>query len=117
MMRGFLVAAGCILLMASCEEEETPHMPREQMVQLITDLHTAEVYSTMVNDSTHKTVNKNYDSLAFYYKSILNHHNITMEELKENLLWYSKNPAEFDSVYVKVLDEISTLEGLQNATE
>ncbi len=117
MIRILLIITGCIVILSACKEDEIPHLSREEMTRLMTDLHTAEVYSTMVNDSTHKTVNKNYDSLARYYKSILNHYSLTMEELKANLNWYSSNPTEFDSVYVKVLDNLSTLEGLQNVSE
>lgn len=111
-----LFIIGCVLLLSACKEEELPHIPREQMTNLMMDIHTAEVYSTMVNDSLHQSLNKNMDTLAYYYKSILNHHNMTMDELKDNLQWYGQHPSEFDSVYVNILAEISTLEGLRNAT-
>lgn len=99
----------------SCTQEEEKPLPREKMTELMTDIYLAEVYSSIVNDSTGLSANKNEDSLALYYKSVLNHHNITLEEFSKSLRWYSDHPAELDSVYINLLNELSTMEGLVNA--
>lgn len=114
MIRIFLLILFCTVLLPACKEAEAPHLPREKMLAVMTDIHLAEVYSTMVNDTSHKTVNKNMDSLAYYYKSVLKHHNVTVDEFRNSLNWYAKNPQELDSVYINVMAEISTLEGVLN---
>ncbi|MCB0696710.1 MAG: DUF4296 domain-containing protein [Chitinophagaceae bacterium] len=117
MRRILLSIIGCMLLTTACKDEELKHLSRDKMTTLLTDLHIAEVYSTMVNDSTHKSLNKNTDSLAYYYKSILAHHNVSMHELQESMQWYGQHPSELDSVYITMLNELSTMEGLQHAGE
>ena len=114
MIRIFLVIILSIVLLPACKEADSPHLPREKMLAVMTDIHMAEVYSTMVNDSTHKSLNKNMDSLAYYYRSVLKHHNVTEDEFSESLDWYSKNPAELDTVYISIMAEISMLEGVLN---
>jgi hypothetical protein len=102
-------------LMSSCAENEPRPVPREKMTEIMTDIYLAEVYSTLVSDSTGISVNKNKDSLALYYKSVLSHHGITLDEFSNSLRWYSDHPNELDSVYINVLNELSTMEGLANA--
>lgn len=115
MMRFLFLATVCYFsFLVSCKEAEKPHLSREKMLGIVTDLHLAEVYSTMKNED--KSANKNMDSLAYYYKSILSHHKVTMEELKSSIKWYSENPKELDSVYINTLTEISTIEGVINAS-
>jgi len=111
MMRGIAILLLSCVMISGCKEREEPPLPREKMTAIITDLHLAEVYSSMVNDSTHKTTNKNLDSLAYYYKSILAHHNVSMQEFSNSLNWYSRETVQLDSVYVDVLAEISIQEG------
>jgi hypothetical protein len=111
MMRGIAILLFSCATMLGCKEEEVPPLPREKMTAIVTDLHLAEVYSSMVDDSTHKTTNKNLDSLAYYYKSILAHHSVSMQEFSNSLKWYSRETAQLDSVYVNVLAEISIQEG------
>lgn len=104
-----------IVLVASCKETDEAPIPKEKMVGMITDIHLAEVYSTMVNDSLHRTVNRNIDSLGHYYKSILNHYGVSMEQFKEGMEWYSSHPEQLDTAYIKTLENLSTMEGIINA--
>lgn len=117
-MRSVLSLALCaVLLLPACKEEAEQHMSPEKMKDVLTDIHFAEIYSTMVNDSLHKTTNKNIDSLRVYYKSILEHHDITMEELQSSLHWYADHPVEMDTVYINIQNELSTIEGMLNAAK
>lgn len=102
-------------IMSSCAEKEQPALPREKMTEVLTDIYLAEVYSSIVSDSTGLSANKNMDSLAVYYKSVLSHHGITLDQFSSSLRWYSGHPAEMDSVYINVLNELSTMEGVLNA--
>lgn len=102
-------------ILSSCAEKGQQPLSREKMTEVLTDIYLAEVYSSVVSDSTGMSANKNMDSLAVYYKVVLNHHGITLDKFSNSLRWYSNHPAELDSVYVNVLEELSTMEGLINA--
>ncbi len=107
-----LFAFACIC-MASCHffsGGKGDVIPADSMQIILSDLHIAEVYSTMVNDSLHQVRDKNKDSLAVYYKSILEHHKVTPEQLTESIKWYKMNPEELDSVYADMITHFSKLE-------
>lgn len=112
MIRTIIAAVVCCTMLFSCTEADKPHLPREKMKDIITDIHLAEVYSTLVTDSLHRPTNKNLDSLALYYKSILAHHKVSLGDFQNSVDWYMQNPKELDSAYVSVMAEISTLEGV-----
>lgn len=102
-----------VISLSSCKDEESKPadlIPREKMKVVLTDIHLAEVYSTMVNDSS-GIRNKNLDSLAYYYKTILAHHDVTFENFKESFYWYRQHPQELDTVYQDMMPIISTYEG------
>lgn len=99
----------------ACEQnEEAPHLPREKMVDILSDIHMAETYSTMVNDSMQRTTNKNLDSLAVYYAAILEHYKVSVEEFDTSMFWYRQHPEELDSVYTRVMTRVNELEGTNN---
>jgi hypothetical protein len=100
--------------LSSCTEQEQLHLPPDKMTKVMTDIYLAEVYSSLVNDSVGMSVNKNMDSLAVYYKTVLHHHGISLDEFSSSLRWYSAHPAQMDTVYINVLNELSTMEGLLN---
>lgn len=114
MIRVALLVVLLGLSASSCSNEEFTPIPREDMLSILSDIHLAEVYSTMVRDSLNQSVNKNMDSLSSYYKTILAHHNISYADLKKNMDWYSTHPADLDTVYINMLDEMSAMEGVLN---
>lgn len=91
----------CSFLAISCKmptKKET-HIAPDVMAELMVDIQMAETYSTMVKDSVHTNGKKNADSLAAFYKDILAHHNITMEQFSKSLDWYKSHPNEMDTLY------------------
>ena len=117
MTRLLLVTIMSAIMLSSCGGADEAPLPRETMVKLMTDIHLSEVYGTMVNDSLHQSINRNMDSVAVYYKSILAHHNVTIEQFKQSLDWYSDHPLELDSVYINIQNEIIQLESTVNNNE
>ena len=90
--------------MLACKgKKSTDHLSPVMMTKVLTDIHIAEAYSTMIKDSLHKGNSKNIDSLAYYYKSIFAHYKITQDQFNESLEWYRQNPEDFDSIYVNVI--------------
>ena len=116
MMRNILLFLLFIVLASSCKHEEPPHLPREKMIDIMKDIHLAEVYSSMVDASEERTTNKNMDSLVKYYNIVFNTHNITQEDFNKSVDWYAKHPKELDSVYTHMLTHLSELDGLLSNT-
>jgi hypothetical protein len=97
-------------LLLSCQQKEQPPISKEKMVDLVMDLHLAEVYSSIARDSVYSVSAKKMDSLAGYYKDVLHHHNISQDQYAAIVNWYKINPQELDSVYAKVIPRLSELE-------
>ena len=106
-----------ILAFAACKSKvSTYHLPPAKMGKLMMDIHTAEIYSSIVTkDSLHRRDEKNMDSVAFYYKEIFAHYRITKEQFDESMDWYRHHPEDLDSLYTKMLPELSKLEGVFKA--
>jgi len=101
----------CSSLAISCKmpEKKEKYISPDVMAELMVDIHMAETYSTMVKDSVHINGKKNPDSLAAFYKDILAHHHVTMEQFSKSLEWYKAHPNEMDSLYnnmIPILTEI-----------
>jgi hypothetical protein len=109
-MRLHYLLASALLLMVSCQEKDKAPVAPDKMQKIITDLHFAEVYSSMVDDTLHIARNKNKDSLAVYYRDILAHHKITEQEFMTGLEWYKIHPDELDSIYSRILPQMNALE-------
>ena len=102
-----------MMIFVSCNKGGSRHLSSEKMQLVLSDVHLAESYSIIVNqDSAHQFNTRNLDSLAVYYKTIFKHHNITPEEFEQSLNWYRENPAELDSLYQKIIPEMTRLEGI-----
>lgn len=100
------------ILATGCRKKED-RLPPDKMRKILTDLHLAEVYSTMVGqDSMRGAVEKNLDSLAHYYREILAHHQTSFEEFRRSMDWYTRNPEQLDSVYARMLPAFSELEAI-----
>jgi hypothetical protein len=99
------------MLLYSCKPKEEEHLSPEKMQHILTDLHLAEINSMLVYDSTHQARNKNIDSLALYYNEVFAHHRISKEEFSKSLEWYKANPQELDSVYARVITDLSIMSG------
>jgi hypothetical protein len=105
----FAIATCCIIV--SCSSGPgSDVIPADKMEDILTDMHYADTYSVMVHDSLNAQGNKNKDSLALYYRSILQHHNVSVEDFNESVKWYKINPEQLDSVYAAIIPKISKME-------
>lgn len=111
-MKRFVTLFAVLILFAACDQKEQPPVNADKMQKILTDLHVAEAYSAMVSDTLHIARNKNYDSLAVYYKDILSHHKVTEDEFIKGIDWYKRRPDLLDSVYVNVLNNLTEIDGL-----
>lgn len=105
------------VLLTACQETDViknAPIPPAKMELILTDIHYAETYSSMVNDSLHQVQAKNLDSLSGYYKDILAHHKLTREEFDKGISWYRDNPEQLDSSYKRIITRLSEQETKQN---
>jgi len=106
-MKYFLPILFVAFLFTACEQQQ-PHLSREKMQQVLTDIYIAESYSMVImQDSTRPGTQKNLDSLARYYREIFKHHNITSREFTSSMRWYEQNPDELDSTFSKMIPELT----------
>lgn len=110
-MRAILTAFMVCVILSSCNESKPNDiLDAHQMEAVLTDIYLAEANSTLVNDSAHTIRNRNIDSLAVYYKAILTHHNISKEKLTKSVDWYKRNPEDLDTIYARVITDLSRLQ-------
>lgn len=95
---------------ASCKApKEEPPIPAAKMEAVIFDIHLAETYSQGLGDTTGNRFDKNYDSLAVFYASILKHHQLSFDEFNEAMRWYRKHPQQIETLYTHVIDKLNNL--------
>lgn len=101
------------ILLAACSNNSKDEAPiaMPKMEKILIDLHMAEVYSTMLDTGMNRRNEKNIDSLAVFYKDVLQHHNVSLEQFKEGMAWYKAHPGEIDSCYKHMIVETARIEG------
>ena len=105
----------CIGLLA-CGEKETKQpaglVPRDQMVQILADIHTAEaqIESNMVYPDT-AMMSYNYAEQQIFKK-----HGVTEQEFRDTYQYYKDNLKEMDKLYEIIVDTLSLRETKARAT-
>lgn len=103
----YLYTLFLVFTLASCGENEAPIeipaniLPKEKMVQVLTDVHLAEADASLrtLPDSTSKT--------PISFQKIFDKDSITKQQYEESLAFYVDHPVLLDSIYVQVLNELS----------
>lgn len=101
------------LLMLGCYHENVsaPEVPeklftKEQMITILTDVHLAE--GALNFHRVNRMEYKDYKSA--YYSKILEEHQITAVQLKENIDYYNSDPKLMEEIYEVVLSNLVRLE-------
>jgi len=112
MIKPYLLLLVLLMLFWSCKQDK-PTIDAKKMKLILTDLHYAEAYSMNLNKDTSSVETKrNMDSLSVYYRSILKHHKVSLKEFESSFNWYAHHPDELDSIYMKMLPDMTTQEGI-----
>ncbi len=109
-LRKSIITILCCLAASCTSKNADDVIPADKMQNILTDMHYADTYSSMKNDTLHMLGAKNMDSLAVYYKSILAHYKVSVEEFNESIKWYKLNPEQLDSVYAAMIPHLSKME-------
>jgi len=108
MGRWHVVLCCSLVVLFSCQSSNKHQLSATKMQAVLDDLHVAEAYSVLINqDSARRETERNVDSLKKYYQIILKHHKITFKEFDESLTWYKNHPHELDSMYAKIINDLS----------
>ncbi len=107
-MKKYVLLLLLLVAIAACTSQSDDHIPPKQMKKILLDINMAESYSSISKkDTVHKIAIKNLDSLAYYYKEVLDHYNISQKEFATSMQWYKTHPEELDSVYAAIIPELS----------
>lgn len=101
------------ILFFSCNRSADTYLEPEKMQAILLDIQLAEAYSiALKQDSTQRNTIRDYDSLAVFYRSVWKKHGITETEYLQSLRWYKEHPEKLDSIYSRMIPEISRLQGI-----
>ena len=101
----FAVIVSLLLVLASCSNRPKGVLNQEDMANILTDMHKldgalVERGIMFSNDSTKMK----------YYNFVFAKYNISKANFDSSLVWYTKNPQEFNNIYNKVLLNLSLQE-------
>ena len=98
-LRNLIITTLCCTTASCGHMSGGDHLSRQQMESIIYDVTIAEAYSTKTPDNISFGGLKNMDTLAGYYKDVLDHYHISKEQFQTSLAWYKSQPNEIDSIY------------------
>jgi len=98
------IVFGLIFVLAACNNRPKGVLNQSEMTDVLTDLHKLDgSLSTKGYGSIQDTVN------SYYYNSVLLKHDVTKAEFDSSLVWYTKNPKKFETIYADVLLQLTNL--------
>jgi hypothetical protein len=103
--RKTFILIGILILLAACNSRPKGVLSQHDMINVLTDLHKLD------GSMNAKGLPYNqFDLKNEYYISVLQKYGITQAEFDSSLVWYSKNPKNFDKIYDKVLEQLTDLQ-------
>ncbi len=98
-------------MLTACGEKwiEKPKnlIPQKKMVDMLADMHIANSMYLMKEYPNSDSLN--FKSQDFYY-SVLNKHEVTDTLFEKSLLYYMHYSKDYEKIYSKVLDKLSSME-------
>ena len=94
-----------ILLFTACNVRPKGVLNQNDMINVLTDLHKLDGSMTAKGLPYDQLDKKNE-----YYVSVLSKYGITQAEFDSSLVWYSKNPKNFDKLYEQVIVQLTDLQ-------
>lgn len=109
-----LLVIGSFIFLLACAEKERKVvvnkpdrlLTQEQLIEVMVDFRIAEASIRHIagkGENTKKIT-------PYYYKPMLQKHNITIEEYGANLEYYSHDPDKMDQIYAEVVNRLSELQ-------
>jgi hypothetical protein len=86
------------------EQQPDPFLTEEQIIEVLTDIQTAEAIMAYNRLQRENTDQEYKDSL---FKVVFDHYGLTAEEVNANLHYYNNHPEQMERIYEKVLQNLS----------
>lgn len=108
-MKRILLILLAAFLLQSCSESEgkRPEIKKEQLVDVLFDIHLTDGYLTYKG----YRVDRNRDKIESAYGYVLDKHNITPKQFHNTMKYYSKHISEYEKLYNKVIEKLTKYEG------
>jgi len=101
----FAIIVSIFFIFAACSNRPKGVLNQEDMTNILTDMHKLD--GALVD---HGLTSSNDSSKMKYYNFIFAKYNITKANFDSSLVWYTKNPQEFNKIYNKVIVNLTLLE-------
>lgn len=106
-LRDLLLIIGGVLALSltSCSNRPDDVLSGSEMSDFLTDLHVLE--ATL----THKgmQIDPNDNRPVYYYNALFKKHGITKAQFDSSLVWYAKNPKQYERVYAQVIQNLDQM--------
>jgi hypothetical protein len=99
------VIIGLFFIFAACSNRPKGVLNQKDMTNILTDMHKLD--GALVERGL---MSGNDTTKIKYYNFIFSKYNITKVDFDSSLVWYTKNPQEFNNIYNKVLINLTSLE-------
>lgn len=102
----FFILIAATLFTVSCKRDPLPKdaIKKSKFIDVMVDVHLAE--SLIDSKTSHKMDSLDSRSL---YLTVLKKHKVTEEQMVTTTLYYSRNPKEYDKVYVEILAKLNAM--------
>ena len=101
----FVILSGFTLLLFACGNKPRGVLNQSQMTYVLTEMHKTDAVLLEKGLAYGHYANK-----APYYRFIFKKYGITQAQFDSSLVWYTKNPREFDNIYDRVLVDLTSLQ-------
>lgn len=97
----------CVLTLSltACSNRPDGVLSSSEMSDYLTDLHVLE--GAMVHKGMQ--IDPNDRRPVYYYNALFQKHGITKAQFDSSLVWYAKNPKQFERVYARVIQNLDQL--------
>jgi len=103
------ILLGFMLLLSACSQPKGV-LSQGTMADVLVEMHKADAVMAERN-----LVYVRYSMKAPYYNYILKKHGVTQAQFDSSLVYYTKNPQQFENIYAKVIDQLTKLQTDVNA--
>jgi len=94
-----------IFFFSACNNRPKGVLSQRKMSGVLTEMHKTDACMEALGLTSGR-----YAGKAPYYKFILKKYGITQAQFDSSLVWYTKNPREFENIYDKVLANLTKLQ-------
>lgn len=103
--RYYILAVVVSIVLFSCSNKPDNVLSRREMTDFLVEIH-------KLDGALNAKGLGSYDNREnlYYYNALLKKHGITKAQFDSSLVWYTKNPKNFERIYTDVVEELTKLD-------